>query len=431
MRSSAPFGRPPSPSVTGDGKVPALIGVVIPAHNQARFLASAIESALSQTPAPFEVIVVDDGSTDDTSAVLDQFGGRVIRLRQENQGLGAARNAGILAASATHVALLDADDEWLPNFMYEMSALISAVPDASAYYGGVKLFDAAGQDLPQRSTPHVYPREAMLNTVLRSNFLIPSTMVLDRARILEVGGFRLGFQGFEDKDLWIRLLLRGSHVVGTKEVVTRYRIHESSLSANQDAMTRSSKAVIESLFGPEVGPASSSSDVKRRAWGGHYRYQALTSILCVGDYASAAKALRRALIIDPSLVDDESLFYELALGNQPLGWRGTGERLDLPGNARALAVMLDQVLREQVDSSLEAYRSAVRRAAAEAIAEVAWGIGDRRLSRRHVREAAAYEWRERVRPLWWRRLLRTFAPGIVLDVRRALAQRFPRKATSQ
>ncbi|HEX3110532.1 MAG TPA: glycosyltransferase family A protein, partial [Thermoanaerobaculia bacterium] len=91
------------------------VSVVIPSYNYARYLGEAIDSALGQTLPPLEVIVVDDGSTDDTPAVLAAYGDRIRVLRQKNAGVAVARNSGIAAARGECVAFLDADDVWLPR----------------------------------------------------------------------------------------------------------------------------------------------------------------------------------------------------------------------------------------------------------------------------------------------------------------------------
>jgi len=95
----------------------ATVSVIIPAFNGAEFVAAAIESALAQTYADTEVITIDDGSTDETAAVLERFGSRIRVIRQPNRGLAAARNAGIALAGGEYVALLDADDTWEPAFL--------------------------------------------------------------------------------------------------------------------------------------------------------------------------------------------------------------------------------------------------------------------------------------------------------------------------
>ena len=100
-----------------------IVSVIIPAYNQARFLGEAIKSVLSQTYHNFEIIVVDDGSTDDTPLVASQFAGRINYFRQENQGLASSRNTGIRNSSGHFIALLDSDDQWLPNYLEKNGGL--------------------------------------------------------------------------------------------------------------------------------------------------------------------------------------------------------------------------------------------------------------------------------------------------------------------
>ena len=96
------------------------VSVVIPAYNQAKYLGDAIQSVLSQTYRDFEIIVVDDGSTDDTPLVVSQLGGNLHYIRQTNQGLAGARNTGIRNAKGSYIALLDSDDIWLPEFLQKI-----------------------------------------------------------------------------------------------------------------------------------------------------------------------------------------------------------------------------------------------------------------------------------------------------------------------
>ena len=100
-----------------------LVSIIIPNFNQARFVVSAIESALGQTYPFFEIIVVDDGSTDNSREVVARFGNKVRYMWQKNQGLAGARNTGIKAAKGEFIGLLDADDEWERNFLDSMLAL--------------------------------------------------------------------------------------------------------------------------------------------------------------------------------------------------------------------------------------------------------------------------------------------------------------------
>src|SRR5512143_4014499 len=106
-----------------------LVSVVMPVYNGARYLRQALESALNQTYRPLEIIVVDDGSTDETSAILAEFGSRIRAIRQKNPGSAAARNAALQAAHGEIIAFLDADDLWLPQKLEVQVAYLRAHPD--------------------------------------------------------------------------------------------------------------------------------------------------------------------------------------------------------------------------------------------------------------------------------------------------------------
>ena len=117
------------------------VSVVIPTYNYGRYLATAIESALAQTFVPLEVIVVDDGSTDDTPQILETFGNRIQTIRQLNQGAGAARNTGIAAARGEYVAFLDSDDIWKPRKLQMQIARFDADPALGLVHCGVEAMD--------------------------------------------------------------------------------------------------------------------------------------------------------------------------------------------------------------------------------------------------------------------------------------------------
>src|SRR5437763_447547 len=105
------------------------VSVIIPAYNFARYVPEAIDSVLAQTYAPFEVIVVDDGSTDDTPKVLAAYGNRIRAIRQVNQGVAAARNTGLAAAGGEYVAFIDSDDTWEPRKLQLQMDRFDADPD--------------------------------------------------------------------------------------------------------------------------------------------------------------------------------------------------------------------------------------------------------------------------------------------------------------
>src|SRR5579864_8740685 len=117
-----------------DGHGAPQVSVVIPAYNAARFLGDAIQSVLNQTYSNFEVVVVNDGSTDDTESVVRSFGDRLFYVKQANKGVSAARNEGIKRARGQYVAFLDSDDVWLPTKLAEQIPFLEQNPEVGLVY---------------------------------------------------------------------------------------------------------------------------------------------------------------------------------------------------------------------------------------------------------------------------------------------------------
>ena len=118
------------------------VSVIIPNYNNAHYLGKAIQSVLRQSFKDYEIIVVDDGSTDNSKDVVSTFGDKVRYIWQENKGLGGARNTGINASNTEFIGLLDADDEWKPFYLEKMMSLVQRHPDAAVYYSAARGMDA-------------------------------------------------------------------------------------------------------------------------------------------------------------------------------------------------------------------------------------------------------------------------------------------------
>src|SRR5262245_43720207 len=191
---------------------PSPVTVLIPSFNRADLVVRAIECALGQTQPDDEVLVVDDGSTDDTAARLERFAGRVRVLRQANAGAAAARNAGLAAARHRWVAFLDSDDLWEDGHLAGLRAAIAATNGACAlYFGDVRVGDGEPTwwDLADlRIEGAVGMREEPMPGAMawRQPMAVPSCLVA-RARALEAGGFPpLPIR--EDTFLFFRMCLR-------------------------------------------------------------------------------------------------------------------------------------------------------------------------------------------------------------------------------
>lgn len=188
--------------------------VVVPLYNKEDSVSGTVRSILEQTFTDFELIVVDDGSTDGSLDVVASFRDERIRvIRQVNGGVSRARNAGIAAARASYVALLDADDVWHADFLKRIHALIRNYPEASAY-ATQYAFRHGGDDRP----PH-HPRLKNVSPHLIENYfhqvavgdllLTASSVCIPRAVLEQTGLFPVDERIGEDQDLWIRLALHG------------------------------------------------------------------------------------------------------------------------------------------------------------------------------------------------------------------------------
>lgn len=297
------------------------VSVVIPAYNRQAYIADTIESVLAQTVPDVELIVVDDGSTDDTLAIVSRYGDAVRCIRQQNLGAAAARNRGAREATGQFIAFLDSDDQWNPNFLSTMLVAATRHPQAAALYAFAQMIDANGKLLLQKTHHVVYDPDDLYAVLLRANFLLPSTMLFRRAALIEVGLFDVSLRRLQDWDLWLRMLRADMMFVGVQRCLVRYRSHPQSLSADTVTGNLAALAIAEKHFGPDDGRPEQWSAHKRLMYGGVYRFQAIDALLRHRDWSLLQSALIRALRIDPTLATDDTLFYELALGTQAVGQR--------------------------------------------------------------------------------------------------------------
>jgi glycosyltransferase involved in cell wall biosynthesis len=192
---------------------PFAISVVIPAYNSAAHIGRAIDSVLAQTQPPAEIIVVDDGSTDDTPRIVQGYGDQVRRIEQANAGASAARNTGILAARGDWIALLDADDEWLPTKLALQTAILQRYPHLS-WVTGNYLTCSCNE---HRQAPYIRPHEAqkrLIDGLWTADYLLTfaqglgghtDTMLIRKAVLLEAGLFRPEQPKANDLDMWWRV----------------------------------------------------------------------------------------------------------------------------------------------------------------------------------------------------------------------------------
>jgi glycosyltransferase involved in cell wall biosynthesis len=209
---------------------PSQVSVVIPTYNRARYVTKAIESVLAQSYADCEIIVVDDGSADDTRAVLQPYADRVRIIYQKNAGPSAARNTGIQAAGGRWVAFLDSDDEWSPEKLALQMADLARRPDAVAHFTNatfvladeqiVNLFEVRGFRHGAVSSG-VFERP--LTCVLNDEIVILPAFIARRDVLLGAGLFDTRISVAEDRDLLMRVALAGPWGYRADYLVRCYR----------------------------------------------------------------------------------------------------------------------------------------------------------------------------------------------------------------
>jgi hypothetical protein len=219
------------------------VSVVIPSYNAGRWVEQAIESVLRQTRPPRQIIVVDDGSNDDTEQRIKHYGRQVQYIRQENQGVSAARNRGIAEVTEEFIAFLDADDVWHPRKLQMQMAVFAAAPD-------LVLLGTSSFDWPQHYIPdadiQAHVRAVTWRQLVVKNRLVTSSVVSRRAALHLAGPFDVLLQGPEDRDLWLRICQKGS--AGVLEApLTGYRALEGSVSRQSDRCYQGMRRIIAKL----------------------------------------------------------------------------------------------------------------------------------------------------------------------------------------
>ncbi len=219
------------------------ITVIIPTYNHVQFLPFAIESVLNQTHPADEIIVVDDGSTDDTRSVAESYGSRITYVHQKNAGVSAARNHATRLAKGDWVAYLDADDGWFPEKLRRQVQALEQTPGAVLVYSASSVLWPDGTIT--RGDPAAYvPAERIWPLLRRRNSISMSSVMAHRKTVLEAGGFNERLTSCEDWDLWVRLRLRG-RFASSSEPDMIYRDTPTSMSTNNRRMIQNTEVIMQ------------------------------------------------------------------------------------------------------------------------------------------------------------------------------------------
>lgn len=319
------------------------ISVVIPVHNAGPRLDQAIGSVQRQSMSPDEVIVVDDGSTDDVAGRVRRLAPGATCIRQPWRGVAHARNAGIEVASGRWIAFLDADDRWRPQKLErQLGALPRVSDDVGCLYGRHATL-AAGVSVLSR----VPPRHGQLELadLLRRNWIGMSTALVRREAVARVGGFDGDLRAAVDWDLWLRMAAAGERFVYLPQLLAECHWSSDGLTRQLELKTCAVERVLDKLFARRDLPAEIRRlEPRARGWA-HASLARVASI--TGDWRRTAHHLRQAWRHSPTLGLQATTPVLLAMG----------AGLALRGKLRGLArVPLGRLRRLPLEDGGEARR---------------------------------------------------------------------------
>jgi glycosyltransferase involved in cell wall biosynthesis len=244
-----------------------LVSVIIPSYNMARFLPQAVDSVLAQTYKNIEIQIIDDGSKDNTPDVIRRWDGnpRVRVHRQVNGGLSHARNQGIALTRGDFVALLDADDIWLPQKLALQMPLFRGRPEVGVVYSDYVRMDEEGKPLP--NGPTRMHRGRISGPLLIENFVPASTALVRRACFERCGGFDVALRTGEDYEMWLRLSAHFQFEF-VPEATMRYRTGGWQMSTDYRGRYETAIRVMQGFL--DRNPGTVDRGAVRSAWAHTY-----------------------------------------------------------------------------------------------------------------------------------------------------------------
>jgi hypothetical protein len=344
--------------------MPPLVSAVVPTYNRARYLPEAIASVLAQTSEDLELIVVDDGSTDETAEVVRGFDdGRIRYIYQANQGRSAARNRGAREARGEFLGILDSDDCYLPGAFEAHLQVFAGQVDLGMTVGGYQGIDEAGRLLGERR-PWEEGGELDLAGWLFNCFGIPGSVLLRREWFERAGGYDRAIHGADDWDSFLQLAVRGCRMAWVRQAVCQYRQYPggSIQSGGIPAHKRGMLLALDKVFrAAELQPQVAALRTPATAWA-HVHIAKMHYLAGNGPQASAE--LVEALRLQPDLAEAKRLSLLEFLLAPPPDWPGPPGRLGaliLEHRPGMLRVGSGDVRRAQARAEMARFFAAVGR----------------------------------------------------------------------
>lgn len=222
------------------------VSIIIPTYNRGGFLKQAIDSALVQTYRDIEIIVIDDGSTDNTSELVSSYGDRIQYIKQNRKGVSAARNLGIKNAIGEFISFLDDDDLYLPHKIETNIEYFNKYPDVALLCSGFRFIDEIGNKV-MRGDVFSEKSELTLHDIAIFTLVHTSSVIIRSDILQKTSGFREGARISEDYDLWSRILMLGKGYA-IPEVLTCFRQHAGNTKLLSWKLLKENTRIIEGII---------------------------------------------------------------------------------------------------------------------------------------------------------------------------------------
>ena len=279
------------------------ISVIIPTYNRADLVGHAIQSVLDQTYSDWEIIVVDDGSTDHTRDVVSNYTDHRIRyIYQDNLKLPGARNTGIQASLGKYVAFLDSDDRFLPDKLERQIAAMERNPELGLVASGSIELDSRGKPL-RTLRPWLFQPQLTLQNWLYHCPFAPSDVLVQRNWLIRVGLFDVQQHYVEDWDLWLRLSYTGCQMSWEPTVLCLRAVHEGSMARNATAMTAGMFRLLDKFFA-QPGLPEAICQQRDKVYAQAHLFGAVR-YFGAGVPADGEANLKAAIQLDPTLLEGE------------------------------------------------------------------------------------------------------------------------------
>ena len=275
------------------------VSVVIPAYNAARFIRQTLDSAAAQTFRDFEIIVVDDGSQDETAQIAQAFDDSIRLIQKPNGGVSSARNVGMQAARGEYVAFLDADDLWEKSKLEQQVALLDENPSVGLCYAATERVDETGAVVTRIAANAFddYTTALLLYSCIVSGSC--SSAMMRRELFERAGGFDANFKNYEDWEYWLRLSLI-TDFAPLPEFLVKYRVTTGSASGNPRRVEMDMQKILDKFFAAPDLPEKYQK-LRAQTYSNNWLIVA-GEYLHAGQFAASARCLLKALRYYPANV---------------------------------------------------------------------------------------------------------------------------------